>query len=191
MTAEDQASRRAPGQRKSRALDRELYEAANAGDFDGVKEMLEAGANPSAKIEGDGSPLIGAARSGRGDITKLLLDQGADPNGVVEGDGSPLINGGGARPARSGADADRSRRRRESRCRRRREPADERRRAGPPRIVQLLVEKGADIHARILTSGIRVAANGGRPSARRGRTVTRMWSGIWNRAARESRQVLT
>ena len=79
--------------------------------------MLEAGANPSATIDGDGSPLIGAARSGRSDITKLLLDQGADPNGVVEGDGSPLIMAAAARPARSGADADRSRRRREPRRR--------------------------------------------------------------------------
>ena len=90
VSAEDQ-SRRAPGQRKPRALDRALYEAAQEGDFEGVKEMVAAGANPSAVIDGDGSPLIGAARSGRSDIMKFLLDQGADPNGVVEGDGSPLI----------------------------------------------------------------------------------------------------
>ena len=117
---------------RSRALDRELYEAAQAGDFEGVKEMVEAGANPSAKIDGDGSPLIGAARSGRSEITKFLLDQGADPNGVVEGDGSPLITAAAARPARSGADADRSRRRREPRGRGRREPVDGRRRARQP-----------------------------------------------------------
>ena len=45
------------------------------------KEMVEAGANPSAMIDGDGSPLIGAARSGRIEIAQFLLDQGADPNG--------------------------------------------------------------------------------------------------------------
>ena len=62
MTADDdQAPKKyVPGQRKSRALDIELYEAAKAGDLEGVKELVEAGANPSAKIEGDGSPLIGS-----------------------------------------------------------------------------------------------------------------------------------
>ena len=89
VSAEDQSGRSTG--RRTRALDRALYEAAEAGDIDGVKEMLAAGANPSAAIEGDGNPLIGAARSGSAEIAKLLLDQGADPNGIVEGDGSPLI----------------------------------------------------------------------------------------------------
>jgi beta-lactamase regulating signal transducer with metallopeptidase domain len=150
VSAEDQ-SRRAPGQRRTRALDRELYEAAQAGDIEGVKEMLEAGANPSAKIDGDGSPLIGAARSGRSEITKLLLDQGADPNGTVEGDGSPLIQA--AKNGRldqvrmlidRGADVNLAVDGDEN-------PLMNAAEQGSLPIVQLLVEKGADIHARIRT----------------------------------------
>ncbi len=150
VSADDQ-SRRAPGQRRTRALDRELYEAAQAGDIEGVKEMLEAGANPSAAIEGDGSPLIGAARSGRGEITKLLLDQGADPNGVVEGDGSPLIQA--AKNGRldqvrmlidRGADVNLAVDGDEN-------PLMNAAEQGSLPIVQLLIEKGADLHARIWT----------------------------------------
>ena len=76
---------------RPRGIDRALYEAAQAGDMDDVRDLIQSGANPSATIHGDGNPLIGAARSGRADIARLLLDQGADPNGIVEGDGSPLI----------------------------------------------------------------------------------------------------
>jgi len=148
VVARDQAERSTPG-RKSRALDRELYEAAEAGDFEGVKEMLDAGANPSARIDGDGSPLIGAARSGRSDITKLLLDHGADPNGIVEGDGSPLIQA--AANGRldqmqmlidRGADVNLAVEGDEN-------PLMNAAEQGNLRVVQLLVEKGADIHARI------------------------------------------
>jgi beta-lactamase regulating signal transducer with metallopeptidase domain len=90
--SDEQFSRRVPpGQRRARALDRELYEAAEAGDLADVKEMLEAGANANARLDGDGSPLIGAARSGNILIAQLLLDNGADPNLPVPGDGSPLI----------------------------------------------------------------------------------------------------
>jgi beta-lactamase regulating signal transducer with metallopeptidase domain len=80
-----------PGERRARALDTELYEAANEGDYAGVRELVEAGANANAVIEGDGSPLIGAARSGNIQIAQYLLDHGADANQPVPGDGSPLI----------------------------------------------------------------------------------------------------
>jgi beta-lactamase regulating signal transducer with metallopeptidase domain len=140
--------RRAP--RANRALDRELYEAAKEGDLDGVKELVGAGANPSATIDGDGSPLIGAARSGRNEIMRFLLDQGADPNGVVEGDGSPLIEA--AKNGRvdqvqmlidRGADVNLAVDGDEN-------PLMNAAEHGSLRIVQMLVDKGADIHARIL-----------------------------------------
>jgi ankyrin repeat protein len=145
----EQPRTRASAPRRIRAMDRALYEAAQEGDFEGVKEMVAAGANPSAKIEGDGSPLIGAARSGRSEITKFLLDQGADPNGVVEGDGSPLI--AAAAFGRDdqvqmlidrGADVNLAVEGDEN-------PLMNAAEQGHLRIVQLLVEKGADIHAKI------------------------------------------
>jgi hypothetical protein len=146
-TIEEAKGRKAP--RKVRALDRALYEAAQEGDFDGVKEMLAAGANPSAIVHGDGSPLIGAARSGRSDIMKFLLDQGADPNGVVEGDGSPLIAAAAHGKIEQvqmlidhGADANLAVAGDEN-------PLMNAAEQGNLRIVQFLVEKGADIHTKI------------------------------------------
>jgi beta-lactamase regulating signal transducer with metallopeptidase domain len=148
--AEEQSSRPLSGYRKVRALDHALYEAANEGDFEGVKELLDAGANANAKIEGDGSPLIGAARSGRADITKLLLDQGADPNGVVEGDGSPLINAASRGRLDQvqmlidrGADVNLEVKGDEN-------PLMGAAEGGHLAIVQLLVSKGANVHTRIL-----------------------------------------
>jgi beta-lactamase regulating signal transducer with metallopeptidase domain len=143
----EEVKRKAP--RKARAMDRALYEAAQEGDFDGVKEMVGAGANPSAIIEGDGSPLIGAARSGRSDIMRFLLDQGADPNGVVEGDGSPLIAAAAHGKLDQvqmlidrGADVNLAVEGDEN-------PLMNAAEQGNLRIVQLLVEKGADIHTKI------------------------------------------
>lgn len=147
VAAEEQ-SRRGESSRV-RALDRALYEAANDGNFDEVKELVAAGANPSAVVHGDGSPLIGAARSGRAEIARFLLDQGADPNGVVEGDGSALIaacqNGRvdqvqmlldrGA-DVNLAVDGDEN-------------PLMNAAESGSLRIVMLLVEKGADVHAKI------------------------------------------
>jgi beta-lactamase regulating signal transducer with metallopeptidase domain len=141
------AKARAP--RKVRAMDRALYEAAQEGDFDGVKEMVAAGANPSAIIHGDGSPLIGAARSGRADIMRFLLDQGADPNGVVEGDGSPLIAAAAHGKIElvqmlidHGADVSLAVEGDEN-------PLMNAAEQGNLRIVQLLVEKGADVQTKI------------------------------------------
>ena len=85
------APERAEQNRRQRGLDRELYEAAEAGDLQGIGELLNAGASVNAAIDGDGSPLIAAARRGRIDAVRLLLDRGADPNMGVPGDGSPLI----------------------------------------------------------------------------------------------------
>lgn len=141
--------KRATERHKIRGLDRALYEAAESGDLDDVKELLAAGANASAIIEGDGSPLIGAARSGRIDIARLLLDHGADPNGVVEGDGSPMI--AAAQNGRldqiqllidRGADVNLAVEGDEN-------PLMNAAEGGHLAIVQLLVSKGADIHTRI------------------------------------------
>ncbi|HET9703105.1 MAG TPA: M56 family metallopeptidase [Vicinamibacterales bacterium] len=141
----------APGERRTRALDRELYEAATAGDFAGVRELVEAGANANAAIDGDGSPLIGAARSGRLQIAQYLLDQGADPNLTVPGDGSALIMA--AKFGRldqvallidRGADVNLAVEGDEN-------PLMNAAEQGHLEIVKFLVDQGADIHARIQT----------------------------------------
>ena len=139
----------AAGDRKSRALDTELYEAANEGDYAGVRELVEAGANANAVIDGDGSPLIGAARSGKILIAQYLLDHGADANQPVPGDGSPLIVAAQlgrldliALLIQRGADVNLA------------VPGDENplmnaAQNGHFEVVKFLIDKGADIHVRI------------------------------------------
>jgi bla regulator protein blaR1 len=73
------------------ALDRALYEAAEAGELQEIDSLVNAGAKVNAEIRGDGSPLIGAARRGQLAAVTRLLDRGADPNMPVAGDGNPLI----------------------------------------------------------------------------------------------------
>jgi beta-lactamase regulating signal transducer with metallopeptidase domain len=141
----------APGDRKSRALDTELYEAANEGDYAGVRELVEAGANANAVIDGDGSPLIGAARSGKILITQYLLDHGADPNQPVPGDGSPLIAAAAhghldqvALLIQRGADVNLAVDGDEN-------PLMNAAEQGHIQIVKFLIDNGADIHTRIRT----------------------------------------
>jgi hypothetical protein len=77
--------------RRAAPLDRALYEAAEDGDIEAIDQLLQAGANVNAAIDGDGSPLIAAARRGHLNAVKHLLDRGADPNLAVPGDGAPLL----------------------------------------------------------------------------------------------------
>lgn len=152
VSAQEQSSRRGafrPGERRARALDQELYEAALAGDLAGVREMVEAGANANAVIAGDGSPLIGAARSGNVEIAQYLLDHGANANQPVEGDGSPLIVAAQqgridqvALLVQRGADVNLA------------VPGDENplmgaAEGGHLEVVKFLIERGADINTRI------------------------------------------
>ena len=85
------AGQPSPARKRSRAADRDLYEAALEGDVSAMTDLIAAGANVDAALSGDGSPLIGAARSGSLDAVRLLLDRGANPNLGVHGDGSALI----------------------------------------------------------------------------------------------------
>ena len=147
--AEQRGRQLPPGERRVRALDRELYEAANEGDYAGVRETVDAGANANAVIDGDGSPLIGAARSGKILITQYLLDHGADPNQPVPGDGSPLIAAAAhgrfdqvALLVERGADVNLAVAGDENALMNAAEQ-------GHLDIVKFLVDRGADIHARI------------------------------------------
>jgi beta-lactamase regulating signal transducer with metallopeptidase domain len=150
--AEAQRDRRP---RNERALDRELYEAANDGDYAGVRELIAAGANANAAIDGDGSPLIGAARSGNILIAEYLLNHGADPNQPVAGDGSPLIVAAAfgrldqaALLISRGADVNLAVDGDEN-------PLMNAAEQGHLEVVKFLVERGADIHTRIWAEGWR------------------------------------
>ena len=151
LDGDDQRSRQQyrPGERRARALDVELYEAANEGDYAGVRELVEAGANANAVIDGDGSPLIGAARSGNILIAQYLLDHGADANQPVPGDGSPLIVAAQmgrldhvALLIQRGADVNLAVDGDEN-------PLMNAAQGGHLEVVKFLIDKGADIHARI------------------------------------------
>lgn len=72
-------------------FDRVLVEAADEGDIDTVRDLLDNGANVDATVPGDGTPLIVAAREGHIELARLLVDRGADLNLGVPGDGNPLI----------------------------------------------------------------------------------------------------
>jgi beta-lactamase regulating signal transducer with metallopeptidase domain len=135
--------------RRLQALDRELVEAAEGGDLDDVKDLIDAGANIDATVDGDGSPLIAAARANRLPVLVELLNRGADVNLAVLGDGNPLIAAAAAGAQEAvdlllsrGAAIDLM------------VPGDENAliqaaAAGHFAIVKLLVDRGADVNARV------------------------------------------
>lgn len=68
-----------------------LVMAAESGDLQEVRGLLDSGVSVNAISDGDGTALIGAARGGQMHMVEYLLERGADPNVTVPGDGSPLI----------------------------------------------------------------------------------------------------
>jgi ankyrin repeat protein len=93
LTAVAQSSRPQNSEARPRvaaALDKALYEAAEAGDLQAIDELLKSGASVNAILRGDGTPLLGSARKGQLAAVTLLLSRGADPNVPVPGDGTAL-----------------------------------------------------------------------------------------------------
>jgi ankyrin repeat protein len=60
-----------------------LHSAAQNGDLNAVRSLLEQGADPNAREEGDNTtPLHWAAVARHVDVARALLDAGADVHGV-------------------------------------------------------------------------------------------------------------
>ena len=57
-----------------------LYFAAQQGDAESARILIDAGANVNEPHPEHGSPLVVAMASGREAVAKLLLEKGADPN---------------------------------------------------------------------------------------------------------------
>ena len=57
-----------------------LFEAVSDDNFQEVKSLLEAGANPNISENNGTTPLMEASSGNNGKIVKLLLAHGANPN---------------------------------------------------------------------------------------------------------------
>lgn len=67
-----------------------LFDAAQQGDIETCKLLLENGADAKAKIEDSMTPLCCAAKNGHTEICKLLLENGADINAKDDSGDTPL-----------------------------------------------------------------------------------------------------
>ncbi len=57
-----------------------LIRAAEDGRLDLVRNLLQSGASPNAKSDGDVTVLMWAAARGHVDVVKALLESGAEPD---------------------------------------------------------------------------------------------------------------
>jgi len=68
-----------------------LYEAAESGDIEAVKQHLADGTDIELKCTGCGSTALGhAAKHGHNEIAELLIENGADVSAKSESGGTPL-----------------------------------------------------------------------------------------------------
>ena len=63
-----------------RRREKGLIRAAEDGRLDLVRNLLQGGANPNAKSDGDVTALMWAAARGHVEVVKVLLESGAEPN---------------------------------------------------------------------------------------------------------------
>lgn len=68
-----------------------LIQAAQSGDIDEVRQLLDSGVDVNSVLMGDGTALIAAVRGGQQPMIDFLIERGADVNLGVRGDGNPLI----------------------------------------------------------------------------------------------------
>jgi bla regulator protein BlaR1 len=68
-----------------------LIVAAEEGDVDQVRLLLDGGVDVNSVRAGDGTALIAAVRGRQRQMVDFLIERGADVNLAVRGDGNPLI----------------------------------------------------------------------------------------------------
>ena len=70
---------------------KDIWEAAEQGDIEAVKEYLAIGINVNAKDEAyGGMPLHWAAYRGRNEVVEFLIAEGADVNAKNQAGATPL-----------------------------------------------------------------------------------------------------
>ena len=79
-----------PGYKRCSRLQKELNQAARAGDIDGIRKALEAGAHVRAGYYNEGGPLGVAITVGQVESVLLLIENGADVNVKYKWDQTPL-----------------------------------------------------------------------------------------------------
>ena len=72
------------------APDISIYDAANDGNIEAVKQHLADGADVNAKNDFGSTPLIAAALKGHKEIAELLISEGADVNAKNDRGQTPL-----------------------------------------------------------------------------------------------------
>ena len=72
------------------AQDISIYDAANDGNIEAVKQHLADGADVNAKNDFGSTPLIAAALKGHKEIAELLISEGADVNAKNDRGQTPL-----------------------------------------------------------------------------------------------------
>jgi ankyrin repeat protein len=71
-----------------------IHAAAAAGRADIARLLLDHGADPNARQEGEFAPLHEAARAGNLELVRLLVERGADVNAATKDGGTPLTYAG-------------------------------------------------------------------------------------------------
>lgn len=145
-----------------------LVEAADTGNLDEVRRLLDSGISIDARLPGQGTPLIVAARNGDLAMVNALLGAGASVDLPSLRDGNPLIMAAqhGHHDVvdaliEAGADVNAVVRYDET-------PLITAVRAGQFEIVQCLVEKGADVNLGVRADfGLRSPLNQARDDATR------------------------
>lgn len=118
-----------------------LFRACSQGDINQVKHLLDQGVNVNARQEDGETPLMFAAVEGKLDVVELLLDRGADINALSINNETALVRSVGmshesaALLLQRGADIEKG------------NPLAHAAGIGDVRMIQLLLEKGANVNA--------------------------------------------